>query len=177
MQSMLERSPVTLTTPLLSRYHSRQGSDGVNTRKLLVDPRGDMKIQRLNLPRRAIYWDDLFHTLLNFPRVRFLILLVFIYSCQYVCFGLAYYFINQTTTVPGSHDEAAYWSADLDHTRCIPGVTNVFKAVWFSVQTSATIGYGSSGMAPNPGTRAFAEASFTLAAFDGVGCRLLVQTV
>lgn len=66
-----------------------------------------------------LYWTDLFHTLLNMPRARFIGLFFAISFLNYFAFAL-------------------FYAASGDS--CIPGVKGMGNAIWFSVQTAASIG-------------------------------------
>lgn len=99
-------------TPLLNSKHFEQG------------------IQRFGqrIDRFWLYWNDIYHTLLNMPRYRFIAIFFAVYVSEYVVFALLYL-------------------AMPDY--CIEGVKQFSQALWFSVQTSATIGYGGR-LAPDP---------------------------
>ncbi|KAJ9524097.1 hypothetical protein QJQ45_022547 [Haematococcus lacustris] len=80
-------------------------------------------LARFGLPKGAmlLYIDDLYHTLLNMPRYRFLLSFFSVYLLLY---------LSTTEECLGGE----------------PSFTHVF---WFSVQTASTIGY-SSYLAPSP---------------------------
>eukprot|EP00897_Mesotaenium_endlicherianum_P009896 jgi/Mesen1/8935/ME000552S08444 len=96
----------------------------------LVNERGDLNIERKGFPKLNLYYQDLFHTLVNLPSWRFAIVLVLTYFLLFVSFAIPYYY-------------------EADHSGCIPGVRTFLQAIWFSVQTSMTIGYGGD-LTPNP---------------------------
>ncbi|KAK3242719.1 hypothetical protein CYMTET_47600 [Cymbomonas tetramitiformis] len=95
----------------------------------LVDRWGDLKIRRLGVPRRGTYIPDLFHTLLNVRHWRFFLIIIVVYLSQFLAFAGVY------TGIIYSHIES---SQDT----CIAGMDTYLQAIWFSVQTSMTIGYG-----------------------------------
>lgn len=72
---------------------------------------------------------DLFHTLLNLPLSRFLAILVASYLTLYTSFALVYMLQSVSR-------------------HCVSNITSFKHALWFSVHTSATIGYGH--QSPNP---------------------------
>ncbi|MEW5312482.1 MAG: hypothetical protein WDW38_004114 [Sanguina aurantia] len=86
-------------------------------------------IERFGLPAGGwkLYYTDIFHTMLNMPRYRFLTVFFAVYVLQYVLFALLY------LTQP-----------DI----CVGATMKWSHAIWFSVQTAATLGY-SGPMAPN----------------------------
>lgn len=101
------------------------------TQKLpLVDKRGGLNVERRGLPQTGLYWGDLFHTLVNLPNLRFFGLLFCTYFLLFVVFAIPYYY-------------------EAHSNFCIPGVRSFSHAVWFSVQTSMTIGYGGE-LTPDP---------------------------
>ncbi|PNH10296.1 ATP-sensitive inward rectifier potassium channel 1 [Tetrabaena socialis] len=97
--------------------------------RLLDKRRAAKGIRRLGLPAGGyyLYWTDIFHTLLNMPRYRFLIVFFAVYLSEYVVFALLY------LTQPD---------------RCVGGTMKFSHALWFSVQTAATLGYTGS-LQPN----------------------------
>ncbi|KAI8477201.1 MAG: inward rectifier potassium channel-domain-containing protein [Monoraphidium minutum] len=86
-------------------------------------------IDRYNVPLHSTlaYYSDLFHTLLHLPLHRFVAVFFAIYMLEYTAFALAYL-------------------AQPD--ACIEGVGRFANALWFSVQTASTIGYGR--LVPSP---------------------------
>jgi inward rectifier potassium channel len=99
----------------------------------LVDHKGRLNVETRGLPKTFLYWGDLFHTLVNMPTPRFLGILVLNYFLLFVGFGVPYYY-------------------DAYNNNCIPGVVTFDHALWFSVQTSMTIGYGGD-LTPDPSCR------------------------
>ncbi|EFJ45008.1 hypothetical protein VOLCADRAFT_118521 [Volvox carteri f. nagariensis] len=87
-------------------------------------------IVRFGLPAGGwyLYWSDIFHTLLNMPRHRFLLVFFCVYLTEYLIFALLY------LTQPD---------------RCVGGIMKFSHAMWFSVQTAATLGY-TGLLQPNP---------------------------
>ncbi|XP_024396402.1 uncharacterized protein [Physcomitrium patens] len=96
----------------------------------LVDHMGQLNVETRGLPKTFLYWGDLFHTLVNMPTPRFIAILLLNYTVLFVGFGVPYYY-------------------DARNNNCIPGVTSFDHALWFSVQTSMTIGYGGD-LTPDP---------------------------
>ena len=99
----------------------------------LVDHKGRLNVETRGLPKTFLYWGDLFHTLVNMPTPRFLGILLLNYFVLFVGFGVPYYY-------------------DAYNNNCIPGVVTFDHALWFSVQTSMTIGYGGD-LTPDPSCR------------------------
>lgn len=88
---------------------------------------------RLNVAHRnpekvTLYYRDLFHTFINLSLKWFWLIFVMAFVLQYLLFGAIYYFNPR---------------------KCVPGIEKFRHAVWFSVQTSATIGYGGM-LTPDP---------------------------
>eukprot|EP00798_Chlamydomonas_sp_ICE-L_P010180 gene10180-8086_t len=75
-----------------------------------------------------VYYKDVFHTLLNMPAHRFLLLFFSAYLLEFFVFGLLY------LSMPAG---------------CVVGHMGFSHAMWFSVQTASTIGY-SSGPTADP---------------------------
>ncbi|WIA28908.1 hypothetical protein OEZ86_011432 [Tetradesmus obliquus] len=119
---------------------SRQPSDALDTTlqintgitrpRLLNKQHQGKAIDRFGVEweKAALYFGDVFHTLLNMPRSRFILIFFFIYIMEYILFALLY-----------------LWQPN----HCIPHIKHLRIALWFSVQTAATIGYGAP-LAPNP---------------------------
>lgn len=99
----------------------------------LVDHKGRLNVETRGLPKTFLYWGDLFHTLVNMPTPRFIGILMLNYFFLFVGFGVPYYY-------------------DAYNNNCIPGVLTFDHALWFSVQTSMTIGYGGD-LTPDPSCR------------------------
>ena len=78
---------------------------------------------------RRTYLRDLFHTPLNLPASRFLVIFVASYLTLYTSFALVYMLQSVSK-------------------HCVSNITSFKHALWFSVHTSATIGYGH--QSPNP---------------------------
>ncbi|CAI5465442.1 unnamed protein product [Closterium sp. Yama58-4] len=91
---------------------------------------GSLNVERRGVPKLTAYWSDLFHTLINIPNIRFYPLLLLVYSLLFGGFALPYYYQS------------------LQY-KCIPGVKNYWHALWFSVQSAMTIGYGGE-LVPDP---------------------------
>lgn len=78
-------------------------------------------IHRFGLKKVSLYWSDPFHTLLNMPWVRFIILFFTVYLLQFMVFGFI------------------YW---LQPNHCVIGKDGKFAyALWLSSRTSSTLGY------------------------------------
>lgn len=113
----------TMTAPFLVRQRKLQ--------KLpLVDEKGRLNVETRGLPKTFLYWGDLFHTLVNMPNMRFIGILCITYLLLFGGFAVPYYY-------------------DAYNNNCIPGVMEYKHALWFSVQTSMTIGYGGD-LTPDP---------------------------
>ncbi|KAG2448597.1 hypothetical protein HYH02_006488 [Chlamydomonas schloesseri] len=98
--------------------------------RLVDKSRASKGIVRFGLPTGGWYnyWTDIFHTLLNMPRYRFLLVFFAIYLTEYLFFALLY--LTQRSD-------------------CVGGVMRFSHAMWFSVYTAATLGYTGS-LSPNP---------------------------
>ncbi|CAM6094222.1 unnamed protein product [Calypogeia fissa] len=96
----------------------------------LVDHKGRLNVETRGAPKHSLYWGDLFHTLVNMPSPRFMLVLFCTYSLLFGGFAIPYYY-------------------DAYNNFCIPGVLHYSHALWFSVQTSMTIGYGGE-LTPDP---------------------------
>lgn len=104
---------------------------GKKQRKLpLVTKRGELNVETRGLPKTVLYGNDMFHTLINMPSLRFSIVLLCTYFLLFFTFAIPFYY-------------------DACHNLCIPGVQTFSHAFWFSVQTSMTIGYGGD-LTPDP---------------------------
>ncbi|KAG2496209.1 hypothetical protein HYH03_005808 [Edaphochlamys debaryana] len=105
-------------------------TSGRHGRRLNLLGRGSKGIVRFGLPSGGLYmyWNDIFHTLLNMPRYRFLCVFFAVYITEYLVFALLY------LTQPKD---------------CVGGVMRFSHAMWFSVYTAATLGYTGS-VSPNP---------------------------
>ncbi|GBG86441.1 ATP-activated inward rectifier K channel [Chara braunii] len=122
-----------LDTPLLSPPATYTGTvTGTNPRNRkeskppqlpLVDENGSLNLERKGFPKTFLYWGDMFHTLVNITSTKFTIVLFIAYFLLFVVFAVPYYI------------EAIVHNS-------IPGIHSFVHAVWFSVQTSMTIGYG-----------------------------------
>ncbi|GAQ89742.1 Inward rectifier K+ channel [Klebsormidium nitens] len=127
-----------LQSPLLSSSPTPYGSfnnlgvaSGSRGKKLpLVDHKGRMNVEMTGFPKGFLYYNDLFHTLVNLKNWRFTALLFAVYFLLFVVFAIPFYI-------------------DARHNRCIPGVRSFLHAIWFSVQSALTIGFGGE-MVPNP---------------------------
>ncbi|GIL50902.1 hypothetical protein Vafri_6867 [Volvox africanus] len=121
--------PVSSSTEYNSSTQ-RNTRDGRQRFRLLDKGRAGKGIVRFGLPAGGwyLYWSDIFHTLLNMPRHRFLLVFFCVYLTEYLFFSLLY------LTQP-------------DH--CVGGVMKFSHAMWFSVQTAATLGYTDT-LKPNP---------------------------
>jgi len=102
---------------------------------------------RLNVIHRnpnkvTFYYRDLFHTVINLSLKWFWLLFFTVFVTQYLVFGAIYY---------------------LNPRKCVPGMAKFRHAVWFSVQTSATIGYGGM-LTPDPDC-------------DWLNCTVMIQAV
>ncbi|KAJ9523339.1 hypothetical protein QJQ45_005385 [Haematococcus lacustris] len=104
-----------------SKYSAISGSSSIDGR--MFRGKHSKGLARFGLPKGAmlLYIDDLYHTLLNMPRYRFLLSFFSVYLLLY---------LSTTEECLGGE----------------PSFTHVF---WFSVQTASTIGY-SSYLAPSP---------------------------
>ncbi|KAL4421196.1 hypothetical protein ABPG77_010071 [Micractinium sp. CCAP 211/92] len=117
--------PSGASTPLLSRAPTPPlllPSRLLDTRK-----RYRLDLERLNFRRRSVYLTDLYHTLVNCHWYRFYALFIVFYLAMYA--GFATFYASQ----PG----------------CISKTHNFWHALWFSVTSSATIGYGHQAPDPN----------------------------
>lgn len=78
-------------------------------------------VEHLNAKKMNAYYQDLYHTLLNIPMYRFLMVFIGSYLSMYMVF--ACFFMTQSK-------------------HCVSNVQKFSHALWFSVHTAATIGYG-----------------------------------
>ncbi|GFR39598.1 hypothetical protein Agub_g58 [Astrephomene gubernaculifera] len=124
--------PVSQMSDSISAANSRRSTRDDNGQKFrLLDKRQASKgIVRFGLPAGGwyLYWTDIFHTLLNMPRYRFLLVFFSVYLTEYLIFALLY------LTQSGA---------------CVHGSLRFSHAMWFSVQTAATLGY-TGDLQPNP---------------------------
>ncbi|KAH9125046.1 hypothetical protein AeMF1_004278, partial [Aphanomyces euteiches] len=86
--------------------------------------RGLYNVTRVGGNWRKIYWDDLFHTIVNTSTSRILYGIFVMYTAVVFIFAVCYYAVSR-------HDE-----------RCNVGITTIMEAYIFSVETIMTIGYG-----------------------------------
>uniref|UniRef100_A0A1D2AEI2 ATP-sensitive inward rectifier potassium channel 12 n=1 Tax=Auxenochlorella protothecoides TaxID=3075 RepID=A0A1D2AEI2_AUXPR len=87
-----------------------------------------LSLERHNMNHKmTMYYNDMFHTLVNMPNYLFFLTFLLSYLSMYTTFAFLYM---------------------LEPDGCITKVHQFSHAMWFSVHTSATIGYGH--MAPNP---------------------------
>lgn len=96
-------------------------------------------------PRRARalanFLADPFHTAVNTPHARFCAAFAALYLSELLAFALLYFAWAELDGKP---------AAAGAETHCLPGVKAFPHALWFSVQTAMTIGYGGFGLTPNP---------------------------
>ncbi|EQC41635.1 hypothetical protein SDRG_01593 [Saprolegnia diclina VS20] len=85
---------------------------------------GKYNIERVGGSWRQIYWDDLYHTVINTRTVRLVTAVFVVYAFVIFFFALAY----QTVS--------------LKDPECHVGITSLTEAYIFSVETIMTIGYG-----------------------------------
>jgi hypothetical protein len=78
-------------------------------------------LQHVNAKKLNAYYKDLYHTLLNMPVYRFLLIFIGSYVVLYMVFACLY-------MIQSKH--------------CVSNVQKFSHALWFSVHTAATIGYG-----------------------------------
>eukprot|EP00218_Dolichomastix_sp_CCMP3274_P000135 CAMPEP_0170154432 /NCGR_PEP_ID=MMETSP0033_2-20121228/57846_1 /TAXON_ID=195969 /ORGANISM="Dolichomastix tenuilepis, Strain CCMP3274" /LENGTH=137 /DNA_ID=CAMNT_0010391677 /DNA_START=14 /DNA_END=424 /DNA_ORIENTATION=- len=98
---------------------------------------GNFNFERKGLSLRLRYWRDSYHTLVNIPHIRFLGIVIMVYFIQFFSFAWLYVLWGSDQTAEEEH-------------ACLKGVHDFMTSLWFSVQTSMTIGYGSYGLTPNP---------------------------
>ena len=105
------------------------------SRERLINPDGTFNVRRTGLPARASF--NLYHTALSMRWTTFLLLVLLLYFVSNVVFGLLYSLFGPTALVDTS-------AAPME---------NMFvRGFFFSVQTFATIGYGTIhpvGIVPN----------------------------
>ena len=78
-------------------------------------------VEHVNAKKLSAYYKDLYHTLLNIPVYRFLLIFIGSYLIMYMVFACLY--MTQSK-------------------HCVSNVQKFSHALWFSVHTAATIGYG-----------------------------------
>ncbi|CAI7899178.1 unnamed protein product, partial [Closterium sp. NIES-53] len=93
---------------------------------------GRLNIELHGYPKLNVYFVDLFHTLVNMPLKRFSAVLVAAYAALFVTFAIPF---------------LAF--ARVDGLDCLPGVKRLDHAVWFTVQSSMSIGFGGD-LTPHP---------------------------
>ena len=105
------------------------------SRQRLLNPDGSFNVRRTGLPFLSSL--NPYHTLLSMSWPRFLGMLLLLYFLSNVCFGLVY---------------ASFGDAGLVDTTADPSMNILVRGFFFSVQTFATIGYGTIhplGVVPN----------------------------
>lgn len=131
LQDVESVSKPSLRQPLLSSRPVREVSGDQKPPSMpLVDERGELNIELHGFPKLKVYAGDLFHTLVNVPNTRFYLVLVGTYGLLFSIFAIGYYY-------------------EARNSNCIPGVFTYLHALWFSVQTAMTIGYGGD-LTPDP---------------------------
>ncbi|CAI5968747.1 unnamed protein product, partial [Closterium sp. NIES-65] len=93
---------------------------------------GRLNIELHGYPKLNVYFVDLFHTLVNMPLKRFSVVLVAAYAALFITFAIPF---------------LAF--ARVDGLDCLPGVKRLDHAVWFTVQSSMSIGFGGD-LTPHP---------------------------
>jgi len=111
-------------------------------------------IDHKNARKLSAYYRDLYHTLLNLPTWRFLMLFVgsYVLMVSIVCHKES---LLSTIAIP-SHQRLVVFLQYLVYAmfymsqpkQCVSNVQKFTHALWFSVHTAATIGYGH--QSPNP---------------------------
>ena len=105
------------------------------SRQRLLNADGTFNVQRSGLPRLSTL--NLYHTLLTMKWKTFLLLTLLLYFLSNVAFGLVYALVGASSIIDTSAEP----------------MTNVYiRSFFFSVQTFATIGYGTihpAGVVPN----------------------------
>ncbi|RHY07472.1 hypothetical protein DYB25_010498 [Aphanomyces astaci] len=113
----LDNAPPKPIARVVGRGEPVVGESG----KLLLDvPVGSYNIRRSGGNWRKIYWDDLFHTIINTRTSRVIIG----YSLVIFLFALCYRYVS------------------VNDPTCNVGITTIMEAYIFSVETIMTIGYG-----------------------------------
>ncbi|PSC69266.1 G -activated inward rectifier potassium channel 4-like [Micractinium conductrix] len=127
-----------IQTPLLSRTPTPPLSRGPTPPLFLSSRVFDARqrklaVERVNLARhwQLTYLSDLYHTLVNLPWYRFYLFFFVCYVSMYAAYAAFY---MAAGAAPPS--------------QCITMVDNYWHAFWFSMTSSATIGYGH--QAPDP---------------------------
>eukprot|EP00198_Chlamydomonas_reinhardtii_P000766 XP_001690101.1 inwardly-rectifying potassium channel [Chlamydomonas reinhardtii] len=129
-QAMHLPLPAYSSSDVGTRRNGDHSHSGRHMFRLVDKSRASKGIVRFGLPSGGWYnyWTDIFHTLLNMPRYRFLVVFFAIYLTEYLFFALLY------LTQPN---------------QCVGGIMRFSHAMWFSVYTAATLGYTGS-LSPNP---------------------------
>ncbi|KAF0724968.1 hypothetical protein AaE_009738 [Aphanomyces astaci] len=117
----LDNAPPKPIARVVGRGEPVVGESG----KLLLDvPVGSYNIRRSGGNWRKIYWDDLFHTIINTRTSRVIIGVFAAYSLVIFLFALCYRYVS------------------VNDPTCNVGITTIMEAYIFSVETIMTIGYG-----------------------------------
>lgn len=105
------------------------------SRQRLLNPDGTFNVQRTGLP--IVRSLNLFHALLSMSLRKFLLLVLLLYFVSNLVFGAVYAFLGPEALVDSTAD---------------PSMNTFLRGFFFSVQTFATIGYGTIhpvGIVPN----------------------------
>ncbi|CAI7872476.1 unnamed protein product, partial [Closterium sp. NIES-54] len=130
-------SGISDVSPYRRREYSSDACNPIVTttfefRTLFGRDSGRLNIELHGYPKLNVYFVDLFHTLVNMPLKRFSAVLVAAYAALFVTFAIPF---------------LAF--ARVDGLDCLPGVKRLDHAVWFTVQSSMSIGFGGD-LTPHP---------------------------
>mmetsp|Transcript_26639 Transcript_26639/g.41353 ORF Transcript_26639/g.41353 Transcript_26639/m.41353 type:complete len:493 (+) Transcript_26639:126-1604(+) len=188
--SLAEFSTYTANRTSRRKYYKQQMQLGGNTRMLdrsagYHQSRGEWRIHRKIPDKFHVYWfQDVFHTILNLPTWRIFAIMFVAYLCIVTGFALLYLLIAKVNMyvveVPmnGSSDEASTGVNSVTKSYCGMDIDNFSEAMYFSLSTMTTIGYGISdyyfGDCWTPFAAVFMQV-FTALTFNAVAIGVIFQ--
>eukprot|EP00892_Ulva_mutabilis_P008016 jgi/Ulvmu1/5587/UM023_0124.1 len=125
-----DKDPLSLPAHIMGALMLPEDHDD-RGRQTFVDPKQPLKLKIVKkgwVMDWQIYTQSPFHTLLHMPAMRFSMIFFMTYITFYASFALFYLLMRE---------------------ECVDGIHHFSHAFYFSVQTSATIGYGGE-LTPNP---------------------------
>ena len=111
---------------------------------------GEWRIQRIVPDKFALYWwKDAYHTLLNSPTWRLISVLYLVYVFAVVLFAVVYLtvanfsmYVDTSAEASGSSSSDVVMEEQKTVSSCDMDITNMSEALYFSLSTMTTIGYG-----------------------------------
>ena len=151
-----ERTTTSLSTANTSVIDLRNVEDAKKNSRMLdrkggfQQSLGEWRIQRLVPDKFALYWwKDAYHTLLNSPTWRLFSVLYLVYVLVVVLFAVVYLtvanlsmYVESTTEGTGSSSSDPMMAEETTVSSCDMDITNMSEALYFSLSTMTTIGYG-----------------------------------